>query len=293
MTSQHKQHGFTITELIVTIGIIGLLIALAFPVLSVLSSSSRVEAGQNIIGMASDVARQWVQAEAWANDASTDNNSASNEQYSGTAAIYCPTGEIRIVVNDRNASLNSSPPFEFLEDRFPPLDGYKDLNIDYIQIPTGVGVAGIRRTGQGENAIRFIAPPFAIAYNELGQLSYGDANGHIYYDADANNEYDITPFGRRPADYNPDEWSGNGNAINATPMSPSLKKELPFEAIECVPGVVIFDQNEYDKAGFDFDGNAGGIDPVNNPAEWAWLNENGKTIFFSPQTGVALTDEEQ
>lgn len=294
MHGRNRQHGFSITELLVSIAIIGLLIALAFPVISAMSSSSRVEAGQNIVGMASDVARQWVRAKAWANDASTNDNSAVNEEYSGTAALYCPTGEIRIVVNDRNARQNNSKPFDFLEDRSPALNGYKDLDdIDYIQIPDGVGIAGIERTGPGATDVRLIAPPFAIAFNESGQLNFGDTSGYIYYDADADGVYNTAAAGRRPTGYNSSDWSGDGNAANTTPMTPSLKKELPFEAIECVPGVVIFDRNKYEQAGFDFDGNSGAIDPTSEAAAWDWLNENGKTIFFSPLTGIALTDEDQ
>ncbi|MGB1123955.1 MAG: type II secretion system protein, partial [Phycisphaeraceae bacterium] len=94
-TPRRRVRGFSITELLVSISIVGLLLAIVFPVISVMTNSSRVEAGQNVVGMASDVARQWVQAEAWANDASTNAGSAVNEQYSGTAALYCPTGEIR------------------------------------------------------------------------------------------------------------------------------------------------------------------------------------------------------
>lgn len=289
-TPRRRVRGFSITELLVSISIVGLLLAIVFPVISVMTNSSRVEAGQNVVGMASDVARQWVQAEAWANDASTNAGSAVNEQYSGTAALYCPTGEIRIVVNDRNANNGSA----FLEDLPAELNGYKDLsNIDFIQIPDGAGVAGIQRTGSGATAIRFIAPPFAIAFNEAGQLNYGDTNGYIYYDADGRNGYDTTTDGRRYAGYDPFDWRGYDSATNANLMTGSLKKELPFEAIECVPGVVIFSTKEFEDAGFDFDGNSGAIDPTNEAAAWAWLNENGKTIFFSPHTGVALTEEEQ
>ncbi|MGB0768932.1 MAG: prepilin-type N-terminal cleavage/methylation domain-containing protein, partial [Phycisphaeraceae bacterium] len=43
--------GFSLTELLVSISIIGLLVGLTFPVLRVLTGSSRVEAGLNVAGM--------------------------------------------------------------------------------------------------------------------------------------------------------------------------------------------------------------------------------------------------
>lgn len=270
--------GFSITELLVSISIIGLLIALVFPVISVMTGSSRVEAGMNIVGMSADVARQWVQAEAWANDASA--TQPVLEQYSGTAALYCPTGEIRIIVNDRNAQDGSV----YLEDISPEQNGYEDLDkVDYIRIPSGSGVAGIHKD-PNTGAVRFIAPPFVIAFNELGQINYGDANGYIYYDADGDNGYDRSSD--RPTNYNPSDWTTEKAAVDAG----GVIKQLPFEAIECVPGVIVYSSDEFRQARLDFD-SGGSVTLASD--EGQWLKENGKTVFFSPHTGVMLRDEEQ
>jgi prepilin-type N-terminal cleavage/methylation domain-containing protein len=287
-TTRRQTRGFSITELLVVIGIMALLVAIVFPVISVMTSSSRIEAGLNIVGMSSDVARQWVQAEAWANDASAIQ--PIREEYSGTAALFCPTGEIRIVINDRMAQDGSV----YLEDQRPAQNGYKDLDqVEYILMPNGVGVAGIQRTGAADDAIRYIAPPFAIAYNEDGQLNYGDANGYIYYDADADTppRYERSSTRASVSNYDPFDWRGFDDAQNADPMTPSLRKELPFEAIECVPGVVIYNKDDFKEAGFDFSG-GGEITPADTDA-WEWLQENGETVFFSPHTGVMLRDEEK
>lgn len=268
----------------VSIGIIALLIGISFPFISAMTTGSRVEAGLNIVGMSSDVARQWVQAEAWANDGST--TAPTRESYSGTAAIFCPTGEIRIVSNHRMAAAASS---DFLEDRVPELNGYNDLpQVDYIRIPVDVGIVGIYRDTSG---VRFLAPPFAIAFNELGQLSYGN-QGLIYYNSDGSTYYDLSKDRDSiSGGYNPREWNGESGATNEDPPTGSLKRSLPFEAIECVPGVVVFDLEKFFAAGYSLDG--GGEIVPSDTAEWQWLQDNGKTIFFSPHTGVALRDEQE
>ncbi|MGB0768407.1 MAG: hypothetical protein ACPGYV_11945, partial [Phycisphaeraceae bacterium] len=209
----------------------------------------------------------------------------TNESYSGTAALFCPTGEIRIVFNHRNARNGSNA---FLEDFIPEVNGYLDIpGVDYILVPDRVGIAGIERTGNGAGDVRFIAPPFAIAFNASGQMAYGDTNGRIYYDADGNGRY-ITAD-TRPAGYNPSAWSGRAGSNNELPDATTLVRELPFEAIPCVPGVVVYNSQDF-ADDFDF---AGGGEVGLTSAAGEWLKENGRTLFFSPHTGIALRDEQQ
>jgi prepilin-type N-terminal cleavage/methylation domain-containing protein len=293
-TTRRASRGFSIIELLVSISLVVLLVGITYPFLSALTSGSRVQAGLNIVGMSSDVARQWVQAKSWANDGST--TSPTLEEYSGTAAIYCPTNEIRIVFNDRDAEANSGTP-PFLEDRGTDINGYKDISeVDYIRIPDGVGIAGIERTGPNAADVRFIAPPFAIAFNELGQLSYGDDNGYIYYNGNGIDDYELgATRATVSGGYNPTEWTDsrddNGNDPNGDPNYTSgLSLTLPFEAIECVPGIVVFSLDEFEDSGLSFDG---GGEATLTSAEGQWLQENGEIIFFSPHTGVALRDEQE
>lgn len=287
-TSSHPStfKGFTITELLVAIAIVAVLLGISFPFISAMTSGSRVQAGLNTAGMSSDVARQWVQAVSWANDGGT--TAPTGESYSGTAAIFCPTNEIRIVLNDRNAQATSGTP-AYLEDRGTELNGYHDLSqVEYIRIPSGVGVVGIERFGPNANDIRFIAPPFAIAYNELGQLNYGDANGYIYYNGDGLANYNLNKNRTSISGYNPADW--DRDSTNAAPNTGDTRLKLPFEAIECVAGVLVFSLDNYQAASHDF---AGGGRVTLGSNAGRWLQENGETIFFSPHTGVALRDEQE
>jgi len=283
-TTPRQALAFTLTELLTVISIIALLIALVVPCISSLTGSSRVEAGLNIVGMSADVARQWVRPSQWAPDS---NDLVTSEQYNGTAALYCPTGEIRIVVNDRYAK---RPNGNFLEDSEAtpsPLatNGYRDARgVDYMQVPSGAGVVGVHRTG---STVRFIAPPFAIAFNENGQLNFGDADGRIYYDG--NNDGRYATGNSRPNSYDPSAWDGREGSTNEL-TSDELSARLPFEAIECVSGVLVYNEEDFNGSGFAADLNNGGVVNRNTDAG-NWLRENGRTLFFSPQTGIALRDE--
>lgn len=291
--SRTRRHGFSIVELLVVISIIGLLLGISFPFISAMISGSRIEAGLNTAGMASDVARQWVQAEAWVNDGGT--SAPTLESYSGTAALFCPTQEIRIVKNHRHAWAATGSPIH-LEDRGTSINGYIDLpQVEYIKIPDDVGLAGIYKD-PANGRVKFIAPPFAIAYNELGQLTYGDADGLIYYDANGNARYKMSS--NRPSNYNPSDWANDREKGQKDPNGDDNytnlpKLTLPFEAIECVPGIIVFSEKAFRESSFSFD-NGGSIQDDTSDANDAfdWLKENGRTIFFSPHTGIALRDEQ-
>lgn len=285
-TTRRPIAGFTLIELLVTISIIVLLIAITFPFIALMRSGSRLQAGVNTIGMAADVARQWVEPAAWEED-STD--SVTGERYSGTAAIYCPTGEIRIVSNFRNALRPNGSP-RYLEE-LPTSQGYYNVNgywedqigFEYIKIPSGVSVVGVRKFG---GSVELVAPPFAIAFDEQGHLSYGDGAGYIYYDGDQNGVFGLN-F-KRDNSYNPADWDGKAGSRNE-PDDKALYSKLPFDAIECVPSVIVYDAQAFEDAGFSLAG-GGKVDLGSQAGQW--LQENGEAIFFSPHTGVALKNEE-
>lgn len=285
-TPTRRSAGFTISEMIVTVAIIVVLIGLSIPAIRVMQAETALEAGQTVVGMSAEVARQWVEPEAWEPEATDD---VMNESYTGTAAIYAPTGEVRLVANSSKARATSGTP-EFLEDREPALNGYLDINgLDYINIPNNVGIVGIRRDA---GSVEFIAPPFAIAFDGGGHLFHGDADGLIYYDSNGDGLFDVDDD--RPNDYNPREWDGESTgARNLDVISPARPvKALPFEAIETVAGVVIYSTTQFNERGFgDSSGlRSGGAAGLSSQAG-IWFREEGVVLFFSPHTGIMLRDE--
>ena len=291
-----RRHGFTMVELLTSVAIIGIMMIIIFPVVGALKGGSRIEAGLNTTSLASSVARAWATASLPQADLGSDPVSpVPFADYSGTAAIFCPTGEVRIVINDQRAEDSGG---NFLESYTQRLNGYADYRVanrgrrdlDYISIPQGVGLAGIYRNNAGAH---LIAPPFAIAYNRDGQMIPGADTGSgtrvIYYDANFNGEYTGQDRGSLGG-YDPADWDGGPGANNEDPdPDPDvLVRHLPFEAIETVVGVIVYDLQDAKTAGFDFSG--GGVYSVGD-AGYAWLRENGTPLFFSPNTGVAMRDE--
>lgn len=273
--------GFSLIELLVVISVIALVIGITVPFINAMQSGSRAEAGLNTIGVASDVTRQWVGPSRWATDFSSAG--AGSASYSGTAAIFTPTRQVRITVNERSAADAAQGSLELL---VPTRNGYKDkFGLDYISIPSGTGLAGIYRNGANFD---LVAPPFALCYDEDGHLSYGDENSLIYYDGDNDDSYTLN--NTRPPGYNFQEWY-DADRNDATKFDPAAGTFLlPFDAIECVAGIIAYDLDDARQEGIDF---SGGGSYAEGSTEANWLRANGTTVFFSPHTGVMLRDEGQ
>lgn len=279
-----RRAGFSLMELLVVISIIAIIMAISFPFINALRNGSRIEAGLNTVGVASDVARQWVGPSRWATDFSTAGGGGAS--YSGTAVIFCPTREARITINDRTAN----GPAGLLELLTPAKNGYADKKaLEYISLPGGTGLAGIWRDPASPVNFRLLAPPFALAYDQNGHLSFGDATGRIYYNSNYDTTYDTgSTRASVVGGYNPDDWDREAAPFNAT----EGLRELPFEAIECVAGIILYDLDEAKAEGHDFSGGGAYVQGTDTAAI-NWLKANGRTVFFSPHTGVMLRDEGQ
>lgn len=296
--TRRRNAGFTLVELLTSVFLIVVIMLIIFPVVGALKNGSRVEAGLNTVSLSADVARAWSTASLPQADLGSDPvTPVFGATYSGTAAIFCPTGEVRIVINDQRAVDTGGVFLEAPLPSRPSLNGYRDFrtangartDLDYISIPTGTGICGIYRNNTGAH---LIAPPFAVAFDRDGQMIPGANIGSgarvIYYDANYDGAYNLAQVRSSLGGYNPTDWDGLPGSNNDTANATTLVKPLPFEAIETVVGVIIYDAKDAKTAGFDF---SGGGDYAEGSAGYDWLRENGTAVFFSPGSGVALRDE--
>lgn len=264
----HSAVGFTMVEMLGVLFVAGVILAITFPTIRALQSGSRAEAGINTASVAVDVTR------AWATNGLPPVDVTSQENYSGTAAIFTPAREIRIVTEDLDA-LNT------VGNRLAAVttvDGYQDRpGLDYVAVPSGVGYVGVRRTAAG--GLELLPPPFAIAFTENGQLKL-DAEV-IAYDGNQDEAYAVADT--RPSPYIPRDWERD--SANGTPDSTTGKRNLPFEAIETVSAVIAFDLNDF------YSAFGRGDWPPGDTARNNWIRQNGRVLMFSPMTGIAFRDE--
>jgi prepilin-type N-terminal cleavage/methylation domain-containing protein len=314
-SARDNLNGFSLIELLVVVSIISLLVGLSFPVISAMSKDTGRSNAVNTVAISASVARSFSERQAaydfshkdWPGTPGTTWDSETGT-YSGVAAIFTPSGEIRLAENDATALSNvviggRNVPMERLFEEVTPaappdtFNGYKDIaGIDYIYLPRRAGVAGIHRDG-GSNS--FLAPPFAMRFDQFGKLQSSAAStssapherNFVYYNADYDtvehsrvtyNVYSIIG-GARPATYDPSKWrevSPGGAEIHPD----TNKLTLPFERLEAVIGVVVFDRGEFD----DWGGWANWSNP--DLTQDAWLEANGTPLFFSRYSGTVIRD---
>ena len=303
---------FTLIEMIVVVAIVGILLLITFPTLAILTKHNRAEAGTNTIEVAVALARAFAPRKV--PSLGIINPSFPSATYSGTAIIFTPGGEIRLVENDQVALQPGSTPLE------PSFNGYADIaDRDYVKMPQGAAVVGITRAGAGENGLKLLPPPFAVRFDENGYLVVGDpANADdrtVFYDANSNGLYDITktrsdPWWTPPStsQYEPAYWDpgtieynevAQDDSTDTPGIHPDTKRQkLPFEAIESVAGMLVYDQNKFTGDGGTWHGDVPttgddvpttgcGVDGQQACASIdQWLQDNGKAIFFNRYTGT-------
>ncbi len=270
-------NGFTLPEMLLVLSIAAILIGLSLPMLGAMRRDAGRAAAVSAVSAATNAAHIY-------NDRlqPTDKDAAGFPPYpiganhSGTAALFTPSGKIRLVVNDQGASRvpGSTDPADYLE---PSENGYRDIgDLDYVTIPSGGAVAGVIRTGSG---LEMVPPPFAVGFTSAGHLAM-DGRAVVY---DANYDGAYNSANSRPSNYDPDAWNGRlsgGPALDAT----TGRYPLPFEHIETVTAVLVYDAGHFRDAGLTWaDGDAA--------ARRDWFLENGRAINFSPLTGLAITGE--
>ncbi|MCC6681918.1 MAG: prepilin-type N-terminal cleavage/methylation domain-containing protein [Phycisphaeraceae bacterium] len=330
---------FTLVELLVVVALIGIAMSIALPTMSAMTRDSTRNTAENAVAMAGNIARAYatrpisdVKDVNLSTTTSPSQINASDEagSYSGCIALFTPANEIRIAGNGTeaqrarastavNIGLRSISSMERLywdggailasdwgDPQHPKhLNGFRDVQIDYIRLPADAGVAGVirDRNSTANDPPRLLAPPFAVWFDAGGNLvAAGNfaANDFIYYDGNYDGRYGINGTGGGPAranDYNPDFWDPTAPKDTTDPNfdvtthynTSAKKRELPFERIEAVSAVMV-----YSKDSFRSEATAGGFywndgtSTALDQQRWNWMKENGRMVMFTRQNGLAL-----
>ncbi len=284
---------FSIVELLVVISIIGILVAITFPTINAMRRSGTLAAGTNTISVAADGARlAATRPITFLKDDFAPAGDRVTGEYSGAAVIITPGDEIRFIENYEEARNGAGSYLEVNNQGGVGTpwyyNGFIDMtDRDYITIPFNVGYAGIARpnaaTGDG-----FIPPPFALRFDAQGRLIPGlTGSGSVVYDANNNGQF--TTSTARTGTYDPDNWDWRRNSSMSKGGSSSNiegydRYELPFERIECVVGVIVFEEQEFRAAG------GWGMTQAELKT---WFDSNGTPVLFNRYSGTVTRESSQ
>ncbi|MEM1213385.1 MAG: hypothetical protein AAGI68_13940 [Planctomycetota bacterium] len=277
---------FTIVELLAVIFIITIVLGITFPVISAFRDSSKTASGVTTVSTAVDVARAYAtnRIQADLRDAATPITDAT---FSGTAALFTPAGQVRLVENDQLAVDQFGANVET-----GTFEAYADIpNLDFVTLTSGTGIVGVQRFAGGTtvNNLALLPPPFAIAFNEEGVMI--TEPNTIVYDSDGDQVYNTGIQRVSLGSYTPADWDRDAQDVQTLPNG-DIKRELPFELIEVVTAVIVFDLDAfYDEFGR---GAWSPTDTATGPSGLTrnqWIRDNGRPLIFSRTTGVAFQDE--
>ena len=283
--------GFTLMELLVVVAIMILLFTIAVPSVRNLLNSGRISEASALMSSASASLRVYA-------DQSPPFPVGS---YQGVALLFTPSNEIRYVQHTY-AAKDSSNNFIIQNGE----GGYADLDREYLQLPAGVGVVGISMGAQSSAPyVYMLPPPFAVRFNPNGHLIARRSAttgtpptptyGTIFYDHDYDFVYSEISLPRSatydPAPYDPDSPDYNVSNFDqaespARNAQDTQKHFLPFDEIETVIGVMIYDKAEFASAGHSLKAVAAGGRIDDNARQW--LLDNGEPLFFNRYNGSRI-----
>jgi prepilin-type N-terminal cleavage/methylation domain-containing protein len=314
MNQRQQLHarGFTLMELLVVVGIMLMLITIAFPVIASITAQASTTVGINAVGMAGTTAQAYATRPKDFSNLDLDplppivvvGDPRDIATYNGVAAIFTPASEIRITENVAAAVATNGRFLERIDETRALIDGgtfphgkhhngFVDVLVDYITLPSDAGVAGITRDGSidANGPPLLLAPPFALWFDHNGSLVAGSGNHEfVYYNGhDSRDGYDITT--RRRSNYNPDMYDPSSSDFNPTHWDAKPQRyTLPFERIETVVGVYVYSKRDFRAAaaaarnGNDFSWTASSA----NTERWNWMQDNARLVIFSRQSGTTL-----
>ncbi len=280
---KHQKSGFSLVELLVVISVLVLLMGLVFPLLGALRSSNILGSGVTIVSSAVASARSYIYR------GNTKVLPDVRDGSSKGAAAVITANDIFFVVQDPTVRLgsNTSGPFAILTDYL----GYTtpaEANAP-LKLPSGVGVAGLVRVG-GTN--RLLAPPFAVRFDEHGNLIVSDLAGtsqterpsYVLVDRDGDGSFPASPAYRNS--YDPEEWDEDSDSFVS-----ANENKLPFDMIESVPAVIVFNKIDFLEQ-FPNGWETGGEFTSSSP-EYTWITQNGRVLWFSRHSGVVSREGSQ
>ena len=284
VSNNHKwRSGFTLTELIVVMALGAIFISIALPGMSAMRRSTQTKVASNTISAAATAIRAFaIQQQP---DLGITNLNFPGATYSGVAMIFTPGGEMRLVEEIQDAMFTG-----LISLASQGYNGYTDIpRRDYVRLPSDVGVVGISRNAGGANPPLLLTPPFAIRFNEHGNLIAGQGDDRaVIYDSNYNNLYNFPST--RPNTYNPDQWDPHqtSNVANENNnINDPGRFNLPFERIETAIGVMVYSKQALRDAGRNHNGAGGGI----NSAARNWIldpaNEH-PVLIFSRYSGTTM-----
>ncbi len=280
---------FSLIEMMAVISVMAILLAITFPLYNSIERSNREGAGVNTL----NVALTAIRAYSSRTRAGIDLGGGTTGNYSGTALIFTPSGEMRLT---ENTQFCKDAGGGWLE---PTRNGYTDIpDRPAIALPKGAGFVGIKRNGSGADDLILIAPPFAIRFDERGKLIAG-ANVSspddrvVFYDGNYNGQYAVSST--RVANYDPADWieapplgNGTADALTAWWNVSAQKYRLPFEVLEAVPAVIVFNQFDFEDAGFNL--KATGTNGNLSSGAKDYILKRGRIVYFSRYTGNVIRE---
>ncbi len=276
----YRHAAFTVTELILVIAIFAVLLGIGLPVINAIQAYGSEANGVGQVTNAVVAARAY---------ATRPVVFAEHGAYSGAAALFTPSGQIRLVENVPDLVNGSGNLLEEVG-----RNGYADIPVaEPGQLPHNIRVAGIARN---EDGTILLSTPIAVRFNEHGMLIAAQKSSKervVHYNSDhslnGSDEPDVTTGDERFNGYDPGIYD---------PDSPKFDQEeardadgnliFPIEVIEAVIGIHVFDRDALLDAGHNLAASGETSNPINQDAA-DWIEANAiETLLFDRYTGQPI-----